>query len=59
MTEVDKVLKGLQHCAQLASCDKCVYHKDCKEKPNINAAMVEAIKLIKEQQKQLKKMERG
>lgn len=49
MPDLRKVLDGLEHCARLKPCDKCPYDADCKKTPCHNAAMADALALLREQ----------
>ena len=48
MVDREKVIKALEHCAQVKSCDKCPMGDECTG--TANAAMAAAVELLKAQE---------
>ncbi len=55
MTEQEKVIAALEHCAVgIKPCDRCPMNKECTG--TVNAAMVAAARLLKDQKKRIERL---
>ena len=50
MTDREKVIKGLEHCANEADCRGCVYQEQMKDRSDGCDCMREALAMLKEQE---------
>lgn len=58
MDQFEKVCNGLEHCAEgINPCSSCVYDKECKAAGTSNAAIADALTLIRKQQERIKELE--
>lgn len=50
MIDKEKVIAALYHCAVLSNgCGDCPYDEICAERPNINMALMDAVKLLRKE----------
>jgi len=57
MIDLEKVIKGLEHCANEADCRGCVYQEQMKGRSDECDCTGEALALLKEQEEQIERLE--
>jgi len=56
MIDREKVIKGLEHCANEADCRGCVYQEQMKDRSDGCDCMREALALLKEQEAEIRQL---